>query len=228
MLDECKGDRFEELLYSFSSLVLKKTLTAKESRGQEWTIARRLGLTPSLLDGERDLVEALILAHKASLGRRLERRVQQVQAYESFDQLLRMKELSLTQRKQAVGHDRGDEATAPSYSDIDLKSLKQRVQDGWCGDQRWLQVIFDGDSAQNSEPILDMPFAGVWNAVNVNQLHTIGQEREVSLLRELDMRVRRQRDRSTLLSRLERDIECRRRPSRWQRIRNRRSEAGST
>jgi hypothetical protein len=69
MLDECKGERLEEVLAVFSNVVLKKVL---QEDGTEFdAIAKQLAFENLSYTGERTVLSSLIAAHKASLSNHL-------------------------------------------------------------------------------------------------------------------------------------------------------------
>lgn len=74
MLDECKGEKFYEILAIFSNAVLKKVLAARDAGDVDAAVARRLA-TATMLSGEqqRSLLP-LAIAHKASLVNVLRRK----------------------------------------------------------------------------------------------------------------------------------------------------------
>lgn len=125
MLDECKGDKFEELLAIFSLMVLKKVL-AKSNNQHNTSSVKSNNLVP------------LILSHRKVIQRDLEKR----------------KELDLRTRQQQRNIDASikaltEEAIAwknrkapaiPKNAD----TLKRLVRENWIGDSDWVETILYG------------------------------------------------------------------------------------
>jgi len=98
MLDECKGEKFYEILAIFSNAVLKKVLAARDAGDADAAVARRLA-TATMLSGEqqRSLLP-LAIAHKASLVNVLRRKEEKRKQYMEFHGLLDKKAEDINRR----------------------------------------------------------------------------------------------------------------------------------
>lgn len=90
MFDDCKGEKFIELLAVFSTLVLRKVVGSKaEGRG---SIARRLCLDKKLSVNEQQSFLPLAIAHRGALKVALENRTKLRSRYRDFGHTLDMKD----------------------------------------------------------------------------------------------------------------------------------------
>lgn len=125
MLDECKGDKFEELLAVFSLIVLKKVLAASGELNKGSTV-RTQNLVP------------LVLSHRKAIQRDLERRkeldLRTRQRQRNID--VSIKALS----EEAIAWKNRKAPTVPKNAD----TLKRLVRENWIGDSEWVETILHG------------------------------------------------------------------------------------
>ena len=79
MLDDCKGDKFEEVLYAFAMTVLRKQAN---TRGDS---SLNLALADSLNKGKQDALLPLVIVHRQAVARQIDQRKvvqQQISKYE--------------------------------------------------------------------------------------------------------------------------------------------------
>ena len=127
MLDECKGDKFEELLATFSIVVLTKTLPPT---------SQQLSARPI----KSSNVVPLILSYRKGIQRDLETR----------------KELELRAEQQKRSIDAGIEVLSAEAAELKrtkapdipehAESLARIVRENWIGDHAWVETILYGIS----------------------------------------------------------------------------------
>lgn len=194
MLDECKGERLEEVLAVFSSAVLKKLVAEQQLNEPQFpALAQTLALENRGYSGERGELITLILAHRASLGRTLEKKNAARVRYSDFSQALDVKEKSLAQRReQTKALQEG--ADGEDISD-DLKlDVWRTVRNNWSGNERWMETLLYGDSNSRKDGLLSAPFDRVWRRVESGRLAEL-QDKSGGLLEQLDNRVKNQKER---------------------------------
>ncbi|EXJ80842.1 hypothetical protein A1O3_07128 [Capronia epimyces CBS 606.96] len=145
MLDECKGEKFEELLAAFAMLVLRASLArnADQSvKGRErWTGAVKTCRTP---DGE-DVVP-LILAHRFLLQQSLRKRQDLREKATVHAHDLKRLQSDITTRLQLASQP-GDveELSAEEY-----EVLKDQVNHAFAADRQWAAYILQGNPASTT------------------------------------------------------------------------------
>jgi hypothetical protein len=98
MLDECKGEKFYEILAIFSNAALKKVLGARQRSVRDEAIARKIAVTPTLSAGQQQSLLPLAIAHKAALVNVLRRKEQKRRRYLEFEALLDRKTEDINRR----------------------------------------------------------------------------------------------------------------------------------
>ena len=192
MLDECRGDRLEEVLAAFSSAVLKKTVGLQVSEGtQHVPVALGLALEKRGYKDEKTDINALSLAHRASLHGLLAKKRAAAGRYRDFSDLLTVKERGITRRKEEEHADTASEETALS-EDARLGTLRQ-VRNNWAGNERWMDALLYGDSDAGGG-LVGVDFERVWRRVEQGRLAEL-EESQAGLLEQLEQRVRTQKDR---------------------------------
>lgn len=189
MLDECKGDKVEEALAAFSTIVLHKFVAAKKHGGT--SAARRLALMASLSCVEQESLLPLAIAHRASLTNILRKKSKLRLKYQEFHRLLNDKEEELSQKKQnAQFLYKGNDGII-SKSDK-IQDIQQQFEIHWQGDPRWKDILLNGDRQDSHDPLLDIPFSKIRSHILDGSLPELDAASHQSLVQNLEMRVKSQ------------------------------------
>ncbi|KAI0841387.1 HAUS augmin-like complex subunit 6 N-terminus-domain-containing protein [Hypoxylon sp. FL0890] len=195
MLDECKGDRFEEVLAVFSSAVLKKLVAERAlNSGLEYrpTISENISLENRGYQGDRTELNTLLLAHKASLRSLLERKNTARAKYRDFEELLALKERGIVQRKEQIKIE--TERSVAETSEATKKEVYKTVRTNWTGNDQWVDSLLFNDTQPRKGGLLSSRFADVWAGVQEGRVSDLEDE-NAGLLEQLDNRVRLQKAR---------------------------------
>jgi len=200
MLDECKGERLEEVFAAFSSAVLKKLVaerslndTAPEHRAP---IAERLAIENRGYTGERTELNGLLLAHKVSLTGALARKNEERSRYHDFEELLEFKQRGLVRRREQVENSAtSQEDDSAQLDDQTRREAQDILRTNWTGNESWVDtLLYDGAGARPTGTLLDAPFEEVWRGVQEGRLSDL-EGQGTDLLGTLDNRVRLQKSR---------------------------------
>ena len=194
MLDECKGDRLEEILAVFSNAVLKKALQEDGSTHYE-AIAQRLAYENLSYTGNRSILSALILAHKVSLGQHLRARGEARANFWDFSNLLDLTDRRIVRRHEQLKELVSERGQQEKLSILEARVLQDQVERNWSGSDEWLKTILYGDRVLNQDGLLTTPIEQVWKHVENNSIGDIEGENGTGLLEQLDARVRSQENR---------------------------------
>ncbi|CAK7225752.1 hypothetical protein SCUCBS95973_005969 [Sporothrix curviconia] len=204
MLDECRGERFEEILAVFSSAVLKRVVEEEEKdkdKGESTAVAKAVALENRGYSAERTQLHALILAHKASLSRTLCEKEAARARYHDFAELLALKERSLARRRElakaaaAEDEDVDEEDKTRQVSDDVKLRLQRLVRNNWSGSEAWMASLVHGDECTSKDELLSTPADRVWRRVQAGRLGELESRTDTGLLDQLDRRVTAQRER---------------------------------
>ena len=194
MLDECKGERLEEVLASFSSAVLKKLVAERSlNGGLEFrpTISEKLALENWGYTGDRSTLNALILAHRVSLSALLADKNTARQRYKEFEHLLYIKEKALARRNERVNAPwKADEKVTNSTRE----DIRKIVKTNWTGNERWIDSLLFSDTKPGNDGFLGRSFDEIWTDVEDGQISDL-EDHNTGLLDKLDERVRLQKAR---------------------------------
>ncbi|PBP20375.1 hypothetical protein BUE80_DR008847 [Diplocarpon rosae] len=193
MLDECKGDRLDEVLAVFSNAVLKKVLQS-EGSGYE-ALAQQLALENFSYSGERTVLSALIVSHRASLTNHLQGRADARARYRDFSDLLNLNERRIARRQEQLKLVTQQNEMNGNLSQREIYELQDTVQKNWSGNAGWLESILYGDSRSNADGILASRFDQIWKHVESGSIGEIEGSNHVGLLEQLDARVKDQEKR---------------------------------
>lgn len=201
MLDECKGEKFEEVLAAFSTMVLQRVLsvdqTVKPSR------VKKLALAHTLPDEEQRSLLPLAIAHRASLEGILRKRAHLRTRYQEFQRVLDVKEQELLSSTASleIARKNDKEGADPNGN---IRGLRKQFDLHWQGDPRWVNAIFEGER-ESRDPLLDTPFSEVWTKVTSDTIdHDIPKQQ--GLLQQLDSRVAAQEARLQKWRRFREDL----------------------
>ena len=191
MLDDCKGERLEELLAAFSNAVLKKVI---QDAGRTATapIAQQLAFENFSYHGERTALSILVLAHRASLHSRLRDKDDANARYHDFADLLNLNERRITRRHEQLKQATQDRGPQDGLSTRYMGALQDQVANNWSGREEWLEAILYGDAKVRGEDLLSAKFDTVWRHVEDGRIGDIEERKHTGLLEQLDARVRSQ------------------------------------
>lgn len=201
MLDECKGEKLEEVLAAFSTIVLQKVLKAEQNIKP--SRVRILALAHTLSSEEQASLLPLAIAHRASLEGLLRKRANLRTQYRDFQHALNVKEQELRARTTSL-----ELASKENEGEVgreeDIRGLRKQFDIHWHGDPRWVDAIFDGEQGAK-DPLLDAPFSEIWSKVTSGTAdHDAPQQQ--GLLQQLDNRVAAQEARLQKWRRFREDL----------------------
>ncbi|KAE8387539.1 HAUS augmin-like complex subunit 6 N-terminus-domain-containing protein [Aspergillus alliaceus] len=186
MLDDCKGEKFDELLAIFSTAVLRKALAASTDDGVG-TPAVKLSMAPGLTQQEYQCMIPLILAHRVSLKEVGERRSRIQDTHESFSQLLDHKKNQLELRSKE---------NRPKISgEADFNQLSREIKANWTGNAEWPDTLLYGGAHSSSDAFLELPFSTAWSKAKASTVEDLKTSSAPDLLIDLESRILRQRAR---------------------------------
>lgn len=150
MLDECKGDKFEDLLAAFSMLVLRKVV----SDGKETIPTTRKPPKP-------EHVVPLIIAHHVSLQNQLRQRERLRGDACSHAKSLDMRRTDYAARLQCLSRAGDDDGGEVSQNENN--TLRERVVCAFAADPRWARFLFEGNIRDISlVPLLNHDMVSRW------------------------------------------------------------------
>jgi hypothetical protein len=187
MLDECKGEKFEEVLVAFSTAVLRRESSVLKDASE--SPALRIATSSRPTPSDQDALLPLILAHRVSLTASLRERKQLESAFEGHKALLRSTAQELSDRSKHT----------PTISDADLNKVeraRREIAGSWVGSQAWAEAVVEGGAYFSVNPLLEMDSACAWstvkNGIAPEQLATTGA---ADLIADLDDRLQQQQAR---------------------------------
>lgn len=195
MLDECKGERLEEVLAVFSSAVLKKLVAERAlNSGPEYrpTISENISLENWGYSGDRTELNALLLAHKVSLRSLLSRKNAARAKYRDFEELLALKERGIARRKEQIKVE--TERSVAETSERVRTEIYRVVRTNWTGNDQWVDSLLFNDTNPRTGGLLGSRFDDVWAGVCEGRISDL-EDQNAGLLEQLDHRVRLQKAR---------------------------------
>ncbi|RBR23094.1 uncharacterized protein FIESC28_04089 [Fusarium coffeatum] len=191
MLDECRGERLEEVLAAFSSAVLKHVIAQEvTASGEHKALALDLALEDRGYKSDNTDLTTMVLAHKVAISRILNSKVAASSRFHDFADLLKVKEKGIARRKEALDALDGGK----TISDDARREMWRTLRNNWSGNERWMETLLYGDASIKKDGLLGMEFDRVWRRVQQGRLDEL-EENGTGLLEQLDTRVRVQRER---------------------------------
>ncbi|VZI14459.1 unnamed protein product [Fusarium fujikuroi] len=191
MLDECRGERLEEVLAAFSSAVLKHVIAQEvATSGEHTALALGLALEDRGYKSDNTDLNTMVLAHKVAISRILNSKVAASSRFRDFADLLNVKEKGIARRKEALDALEGGK----TISEDARREMWRTLRNNWSGNERWMETLLYGDASVKKDGLLGMPFDRVWRRVQQGRLGEL-EEHSTGLLEQLDSRVRVQRER---------------------------------
>ena len=187
MLDDCRGEKFDELLAVFSTAVLRK-LVAVSAEEMQWNLAMKLSLAGSITLVEYQNILPLILAHQVSLHAAGARRARAHEAYDQFSRLLDDKKIELSERAKKSANEK-------HHVPVDSESLARELQANWLGSEEWATALLHGGSQISLDSFLELPFSQAWTQAKASNVHGLRTGAKPDLVIDLETRALRLRSR---------------------------------
>ncbi|KAI5465000.1 HAUS augmin-like complex subunit 6 N-terminus-domain-containing protein [Mariannaea sp. PMI_226] len=196
MLDECKGERLEEVLAAFSSAVLKLVMSQEtsNSNGEHAALAIRLALEDRGYKSDNSELVAMVWAHKAALNGVLRSKQSANTRFRDFSELLDIKTRGLARKNEAILA-KQQSGNAKTVSDDAKLEMWRTIRNNWSGNERWMETLLYGDTGAKKDSLLGMPYDRVWRRVQQGRLAELEDNATPGLLEQLDGRVRAQKER---------------------------------
>ncbi|EUC50997.1 hypothetical protein COCMIDRAFT_80788 [Bipolaris oryzae ATCC 44560] len=192
MLDECKGDKFYEIIAIFSNVTLKKVLAAQDGGRRDEAVARRLATAPMLPIDQQQSLLPLAIAHRAALVNVLKKKEEKRRRYMEFEAMLDKKAEDINRRIRKCTDI--PQAQKPAVSQKEADAVKRQLKDNWIGNQKWLNVMLHGEETHTGDAFLNTRFDKVWYMVEKGRkLEDVAPE--TGLLENLQSRVHEQQER---------------------------------
>lgn len=187
MLDECKGERLEEVLAAFSTAVLRLVVGEEvAASGEHVTPALRLALENKSYKDDRTELMVLGLVLRRDVQKVLRGRREAQRRYRDFEGLLGVKERGVRRRREAV-KERGEAGKKVGLGAV--KEMESVVRNNWVGGDKWMETLLYGDASVGSNGPFGMEFDRVWRRVEQERLSEL-EEGGTGLLETLERRVR--------------------------------------
>ncbi|GAB7345100.1 hypothetical protein MBLNU457_3500t1 [Dothideomycetes sp. NU457] len=199
MLDECKGDKLEEILLVFSSVVVRKKVLQR-SKGKNLPFAQRLAT--GSIGGAQDVkkMEVLVLSHRAALAGFLQKRGEEQLKLDTLARKLLDRQHEVEERKRNVLQNR---AAQEKVSAQTFEKVHKQVGDGWIGRAEDGRRLLDGNVDRETKT---SDFEDFWHVASPNlsaAVNSPDNESRADLsrsLRHLESRLQRWKRLRTALS----------------------------
>lgn len=188
MLDDCKGEKFDELLVDFSTAVLRKLVAASASE-MLWNPVMTLSTASSISPTDYQNMIPLILAHQISLNATGARRSRVQETYEQFSRLLDEKKVELADRANNVYNQTHE------LQGIDSDALARELQTNWLGSEEWATVLLHGGCQSSTDAFLELPFSKAWKQATDSTVGDLSSGVKSDLVVDLEARLLRLRGR---------------------------------
>ncbi|KAF4974865.1 hypothetical protein FZEAL_8282 [Fusarium zealandicum] len=193
MLDDCRGERLEEVLSAFSSAVLKQAIAEEmATSGEHRALALGLALEDRGYKADNTALSTIVWAHKASVSRILRSKKDANTRFRDLSDLLSIKERGIARRNETL--QALESHGGKTISDDAKLEMWRTIRNNWSGNERWMETLLYGDASSKKDALFGMPFDRVWRRVQQGRLGEI-EEHGSGLLEQLDGRVKMQKER---------------------------------
>ncbi|KAH0284252.1 hypothetical protein KCU62_g8431, partial [Aureobasidium sp. EXF-3399] len=194
MLDDCKGDKFEEILLLFSAAVVRKQILSTR-RKQPLSIGRSIALAKNIDKRELSTIVPLSLAYCASLAKTLQSRATLDLTLDNFRTSLYEKTNDYHQRHITLLE--MQEATTDMLPADAETLIRRELRQNWVGSIEGCDALLAGAKVASADAHMDSSFDDLWQHIRQGTLSRVPSE-SVSLLATLQSRVVEQNDRLRL------------------------------
>ncbi|KAG9835491.1 hypothetical protein KCU98_g12323, partial [Aureobasidium melanogenum] len=191
MLDDCKGEKFEEVLLLFSAIVLRKQLLSSR-RNQPSSIGRNIALSKNIDKRELCTVNTLSLAYRASLAKTMQSRADLDLTLNNFRTSLYEKTNDYHQRHLMLL--KNQDATTGILPSRTEELIRRELRQNWIGSIEGCDALLVGAKAASADAYMDSKFDELWQHFQQGTNPQVPPER-ISLLETSKSRVSEQNDR---------------------------------
>lgn len=153
MLDECKGDKFEEVLRVFAMAILRKE-ACRRLHSASSTPTRYVDVLTApedLSTEQRERLLPLVLAHRTNLKKQLdERRRIDGEFRKEMRHLEDARAKLRGQQKMVLGR----QGKLPNVTQETLDAISHDVQAAWTGNEQWAEVLLHGGLSDLELPLI--------------------------------------------------------------------------
>ncbi|KAF2673493.1 hypothetical protein BT63DRAFT_158370 [Microthyrium microscopicum] len=161
MLDDCRGDKFLEVLVVFSTAVVKKVAVPRITKDKSRKpVALGLATATMLEAVDQGSLLPLAVAHRSSLALLLHKKAEAKLRCQDFSDLLDQKNNQLMLRNRECNL-----AERPATDAAEASKVEKEVRDNWLGNSKWPRALLYGDETNAGDQPLKRPFADVWGVV---------------------------------------------------------------
>jgi hypothetical protein len=179
MLDECKGEKFEEAISTFALTVLRKVAKARNDVHLELACSNRLTRQ------QQAQLLPLIIAHRCSLRQQVSQHHRMTKNAQVYSGLLAQCRVSIENRRARLSKLPVPEAGEKAVT-------YQAVSDSWLGDSKWAEILLSVPT-RSADAFLETPFEEGWKAVLDGS--SVDVEHQPNLLDDLNARIANQETR---------------------------------
>ena len=186
MFDDCKGDKLQELLSAFSTIVLRKVL-ASEQVGRS-SIVGRLCFSAKAPSKDHTSLLPLAVAHRSSLRTLLQKKEDLGSTYRDFGHALNQKDRDLIGKfDKVIEAQEFLDKNEPSENTV--SRVAKVLDQHWQGDRRLVDIIAQGEEHGLRDVLLDQKFESVWSEVGGSRFDGDISTSRHGLLEDLEKRV---------------------------------------
>lgn len=154
MLNECKGEKFEEVLGLFSTLVMFKVM--KEGDEFNASITEKLVASPTLSGEESKSLLPLAVAHRASLTNLLEKKARLRAKHRQEKDAMDLKKTALHIPAETLDSWSKHSPNTAEYARKFIE-LTKSFENRWAGGSEWKRITLDGKQIDIPDLNLDRP-----------------------------------------------------------------------
>jgi hypothetical protein len=188
MLDECKGDKFFEVLMLFSTLVLRRRLAHRERQTIPLNPARYLATAKKIQPEEHRLLLPLVIAHRVVLESALKRKTAAKARYQKLSRTLHEKSKEIAERKESLATSLEKSCMDHSVTDRQERLLNN-LKTNWVGSNKWMGALLNGGESHQKDLLLNRSFSDVWTSMEKGDLLE-GDDTAEGLFDVLDSRIK--------------------------------------
>ncbi|KAL2370483.1 hypothetical protein BDBG_00674 [Blastomyces gilchristii SLH14081] len=183
MLDECKGEKFEEALATFSLAVLREVILAR--KGEHKNPVLEMTINGCTSSPEQEMLVPLVIAHRAALTTMINDKCHVREAYDHLKILLENKTKELAVRSKEA-------ANKPTANEAELT---HEIMNLWYGNEKWADIILNGGMQVFTDRVLESSFSRALSLIKNGRLDDMENRSSSDLLADLDNRLAEQKAR---------------------------------